>query len=52
MGQLAYSAHKHASRLEATIPGMIERALTDVVTPLSLTIDALTARIAVCEHDQ
>uniref|UniRef100_M1DAH1 Polyprotein protein n=1 Tax=Solanum tuberosum TaxID=4113 RepID=M1DAH1_SOLTU len=45
MGQLAYSADKHASRLEATIPGMIERAHADDVTPLSSTIDALAARI-------
>uniref|UniRef100_M1D9M5 Putative plant transposon protein domain-containing protein n=1 Tax=Solanum tuberosum TaxID=4113 RepID=M1D9M5_SOLTU len=41
---------KRASKLEATIPGMIERALVDVVTPLSCTIDALAARIAVCER--
>uniref|UniRef100_M1DUK5 Polyprotein protein n=1 Tax=Solanum tuberosum TaxID=4113 RepID=M1DUK5_SOLTU len=34
-------------RLKATIPGMIERALIDVVTPMSASIDASMARIAV-----
>uniref|UniRef100_M1DVN7 Polyprotein protein n=1 Tax=Solanum tuberosum TaxID=4113 RepID=M1DVN7_SOLTU len=51
MGQVAHFVDRRTSRLEATIPGMIERALTDVVTPLSLTIDALTARIALKSTD-
>ncbi|KAG5630838.1 hypothetical protein H5410_002555 [Solanum commersonii] len=41
-----------AFRLEATILGMIKRALIDAVTLLSSTIDALAARIAVCECGQ
>uniref|UniRef100_M1DLH8 Polyprotein protein n=1 Tax=Solanum tuberosum TaxID=4113 RepID=M1DLH8_SOLTU len=39
--------YQHASRIEATILEMIERALTVVVTPLSVYIDTLAARIAV-----
>ncbi|KAG5571370.1 hypothetical protein H5410_061136 [Solanum commersonii] len=52
MGQLAHYANRCTSGLEATILGMIERALADVVTPLSATIDALAARITVCEQGQ
>uniref|UniRef100_M1DFI9 Polyprotein protein n=1 Tax=Solanum tuberosum TaxID=4113 RepID=M1DFI9_SOLTU len=52
MGQLALSTDRRAASLEASIPGMIKIALTDAITPLSTTIDALVARIAVCEHNQ
>uniref|UniRef100_M1D9J0 Polyprotein protein n=1 Tax=Solanum tuberosum TaxID=4113 RepID=M1D9J0_SOLTU len=52
IGQLAHSADRHAARLEASISGMIQTALTDVVTPLCATIDALAARIAVCEREK
>uniref|UniRef100_M1D8I6 Integrase core domain containing protein n=1 Tax=Solanum tuberosum TaxID=4113 RepID=M1D8I6_SOLTU len=52
MGQLTHFADRHASRLEDTIPGMIERALVDAVTPLSSTIYALATHITVCEQGQ
>uniref|UniRef100_M1AFJ2 Integrase core domain containing protein n=1 Tax=Solanum tuberosum TaxID=4113 RepID=M1AFJ2_SOLTU len=48
MGQLAHFADRRAARLEASIPGMIQTALVDAVTPLSATIDALAATIMVC----
>ncbi|KAG5599245.1 hypothetical protein H5410_030615 [Solanum commersonii] len=52
MGQLAHFADRRAARLDASILGMIQTSLADAVTPLSGTIDALAARIAVCEHGQ
>uniref|UniRef100_M1DGB0 Uncharacterized protein n=1 Tax=Solanum tuberosum TaxID=4113 RepID=M1DGB0_SOLTU len=45
IGHLAHSADRRASRIEATVPGIIERDLIVVVTPLSVSIDALTAWI-------
>ncbi|KAG5619873.1 hypothetical protein H5410_005091 [Solanum commersonii] len=47
MGKLAHSVDRRASKLEASIPGMIQTTLADAVTLLSATIDALAARIAV-----
>uniref|UniRef100_M1DQE5 Putative plant transposon protein domain-containing protein n=1 Tax=Solanum tuberosum TaxID=4113 RepID=M1DQE5_SOLTU len=52
IGHLAYSTDRHASRLEATAPGMIDRALTATVTHLSLSIDAFAVRREVCERVQ
>uniref|UniRef100_M1DYM5 Polyprotein protein n=1 Tax=Solanum tuberosum TaxID=4113 RepID=M1DYM5_SOLTU len=47
IGQLAHSTDRRTSRLEATILGMIKRALVYAVTPLSMTIDVIVVRIAV-----
>uniref|UniRef100_M1DV61 Putative plant transposon protein domain-containing protein n=1 Tax=Solanum tuberosum TaxID=4113 RepID=M1DV61_SOLTU len=47
MGQMAISADRRAACLEAVVPSMIQTVLTDVVTPLNTTIEALAARIAV-----
>ncbi|KAG5576824.1 hypothetical protein H5410_056958 [Solanum commersonii] len=52
MGQMALSIDFWAACLEAVVPGMIQMILTDVVTPLNTTIEALVVKIAVCEHKQ
>uniref|UniRef100_M1DNV7 Polyprotein protein n=1 Tax=Solanum tuberosum TaxID=4113 RepID=M1DNV7_SOLTU len=52
MGQLTLSAHRRAASLDASIPGMIQIVVTNAITPLSTTIAALVARIAICEHNQ
>jgi len=52
MGKLVHSADRRAYKLESTVCGMIERVLTASVTPLSVSIDTLAARIAVCEQGQ
>uniref|UniRef100_M1DII9 Polyprotein protein n=1 Tax=Solanum tuberosum TaxID=4113 RepID=M1DII9_SOLTU len=46
MGHLAHSAERRASKLEATIPRMIKKVLTAIMTPLSAFIDALAEWIA------
>uniref|UniRef100_M1DGC8 Polyprotein protein n=1 Tax=Solanum tuberosum TaxID=4113 RepID=M1DGC8_SOLTU len=47
MGQLAHSADHRAARPDTSIPGMIQTALTDAVTPLSAAINTLAAMIEV-----
>uniref|UniRef100_M1DB54 Putative plant transposon protein domain-containing protein n=1 Tax=Solanum tuberosum TaxID=4113 RepID=M1DB54_SOLTU len=49
MGQMALSADRQAACLEAIVLSMIQMAITDAVTPLNTTIEALVARIAVLE---
>ncbi|XP_049364534.1 uncharacterized protein LOC125829340 [Solanum verrucosum] len=48
MGNLAHSADMRTSGIETTVPGMIERALTATLTPLSVSINDLAIRIYVC----
>ncbi|KAG5599561.1 hypothetical protein H5410_030931, partial [Solanum commersonii] len=45
MGQLAHSTNRRAARLESAIPGMIQTALDNIVTPLNASIDLLTTKI-------
>ncbi|KAG5600614.1 hypothetical protein H5410_031984 [Solanum commersonii] len=52
MDQLAHFSYRRATILEASLSGMIQIALDEVVTPLSTTIDALASRIEVYERDQ
>uniref|UniRef100_M1DV48 Putative plant transposon protein domain-containing protein n=1 Tax=Solanum tuberosum TaxID=4113 RepID=M1DV48_SOLTU len=49
IGQLAHFTDRRVARLEATIPGMIERALAKSMTPLNMTIDVLTTHLTVLE---
>ncbi|KAK4731778.1 hypothetical protein R3W88_024766 [Solanum pinnatisectum] len=64
MVHLAQYANLHASRVEVDVPGMIERAIVDVLAPIraelrehrklittrSLALDALMVRIEACEQ--
>ncbi|KAG5620038.1 hypothetical protein H5410_005256 [Solanum commersonii] len=52
MGHLDQSVDVRASRLEATIPGIIERAITIALMPLRASIDALLVRVEICEKGQ
>lgn len=49
MGLLAQSADFQVVKLETSIPAMIVTSFNNVVTPMSITIDALAISIARCE---
>uniref|UniRef100_M1D8T9 Polyprotein protein n=1 Tax=Solanum tuberosum TaxID=4113 RepID=M1D8T9_SOLTU len=49
MGHLAYSADVRATRIEAEVPWMIERAILAALIPIRTSIDDLTAKVEICE---
>lgn len=52
MEQVAYYADLWASKLEASILGLIQTDLGDVVALLSTSIDSIAVKIKMCEHVQ
>ncbi|XP_049410647.1 uncharacterized protein LOC125873840 [Solanum stenotomum] len=50
MGKLAHFADVRASKLEAMVPGMINRALTTALTAFRDSINSLMVMIDVCER--
>ncbi|KAG5632390.1 hypothetical protein H5410_004107 [Solanum commersonii] len=52
MGHLAHSADMRATRLEISVPWIIESAISVALTPLQNSIDTFTTRIEACKSRQ
>lgn len=52
MGHLVHSSNVRATRLEASLPWMIEVVILTALTPLRASIDDLVARVTTYERRQ